>query len=775
MLKTIQTTNHHLQDTAAKDDVDSDDEEVTENIYRKPIEVISAESPDVIYVTFTDNKQKLHEFQLELKHFYTKTKLQPAEWAVGDPCVVYHRKRYYRGIVSEILSNEKCLVSLSDYATNVEVKTKQLGILDERFTKDPQFAIRCHLADVLPAGGTGKWSGMACEFLQDILKNNTSLYLARKGELDKERKSMPVLIWYTEFLPGGALESSKTILHLVNKLLLKNGLALKPAVPKIAEDDAKIVHEKKDRRDSMKSASTETEDHECSSSVSSNSVAGALKPSTSKIDWNDLIEMQKQCPEQIIRDWMPPLPFAENEFKAIPTFVNDHGEIFLHDMEKERLLKEMEENMDQYFQPTSDFEVGTVWLPGEMCSVRYFVNRKWYRGRVLAVSDSSIKVVMVDYGNEDDCDPLDLSKEILFYDIPIIANKIVLDGVFPRENQWLTSDLDLLHAQIVDKHVRVKLVAPEIAGVPTPAVVKLGNLNVNDFIIENSKNLSKINRPKPLQQTSCNSDVLLPLNDTLDGVNSLSDNDVIIDESASSSDEVLAKNPVLLEEEPHSPIISIGMIELNYKQSPLPEIKSGEKFEIVIINVPDYNKIVFELPASEHFEKSKELFEDMSKEINFLVPEQKPLKTFEEGHVCIALFPEDNQWYRAQIVKELNADEVYVWFVDFGNFESLKKTDVKELRDCWLEIPVDQHLATIYAIKIVEEKNHHEVLNEMVSYCEACQLAKIVLDKPLSLELYKKDASDVLSYQNLIDGGLLEIVKDELQGENEVKEIQISM
>lgn len=492
MLKTIQSTNHAETVT---NDVDPEDEQIPGNILKKAIEVISAENPGLIYVMFTENKERLHEFQLELKHFYSKSVLQTSQWKVGHACVVYHRKRYYRGVIVEILNNDRFVVSLRDYAITVETKGKQLGILDAKFTKDPEFAIRCHLADITPAGGTEKWSAMACEFLQDVLKNNTKLYLARKGQLDKIKKSMPVVIWYTEFLPGGALESSKTILHSINTLLLKNGLALKTAVSKSkkgvevngeecekqdgkAEDakisdkneetpsddnksDEKEIEGKKpninksmeDENDSVKSLSTETEDHECSSS-SDSSVAGALKPSTSaRIDWNDLIEMQKQCPEKIIKDWMAPLQFGKREFTAIPTFVNEDGEIYLHDLELEPLLRRMEEQMLQYFDTQMETDIDINWSPGEMCSVRYFANKKWYRGKVLDVRGSVIKVLMVDYGNEDECSVKNLSKEILYYDLPVFANKVILHDVYPKQRKWLTCDLDVLHVRIVDKQV----------------------------------------------------------------------------------------------------------------------------------------------------------------------------------------------------------------------------------------------------------------------------------------------------------------------------------
>ncbi|GJQ69520.1 hypothetical protein Trydic_g6620 [Trypoxylus dichotomus] len=783
MMKTIQATNHD-QETSAKDP--NSDEELSDHIWKKPIEVISAKSPDLIYVFFTDNKEKMHEFQLELKHFYTKNRMTaPVQWEVGHTCVVNHRKRYYRGIIMEVLSNDKYLVSLSDSAISVDVKAKQLGILDARFTAEPQFAIRCHLADITPAGGTDKWSAMACEFLQDVLGKNDKLYLARKGVIDKERKSMPVVIWYTEFLPGGALESSKTILHSVNKLLLKNGLALKPTVKRTNEKtkdndvssqrDATTCENKEDDKESIESVSTETEDHECSSSASSCSVAGALKPSSSsKIDWNDLIEIQKQYPEQIIRDWMAPLPFKSTEFTAVPTFVNDVGEIFLHDIEIEPLLKDMEEKMLQYFDSRSESDIDINWAPGEMCSVRYFANRKWYRGKVLNVTDSLIKVVMVDYGSEDDCNIKDLSKEILYYDLPIFANRITLDGIFPRQNQWLTSDLDILHAQIVDKQVNIHLTTQQIVGIPTPAIVKLGTLNINEFIMSYSNNLSRINRPRIVGSQpaapSSSEDVIVG-DSILDNIYNQSDNDVIIEDSCSTEelDEKIVSATPTKELD-----VTFDNVKLSYKRSPLfASFKPGDKFDIVIINVPDYNKIVFELAATEQFEKGKEAFEEMSREISFFVPEQSPLKSFDIGQVCIAQYSEDGGWYRAQIIKELSDEEVYIWFVDFGNFESVKKEHVKETQDCWLEIPVDHQMAIIHGIKITKEEDRQKALNTMALYCEVenmCQTAEIVTDDPLSVKLYKK-GSDMLSYQSLIDSGLLQIDGDDVVEENDSQDV----
>lgn len=103
---------------------------------------------------------------------------------------------------------------------------KNLHTFEEQFKSFPEGCFRCHLAGITPAGGSTKWSMIAVEFLQDLFLKQKEIYLIKCGEVDTAKKSLPVLMWYSEFVPGGALVPSRNVLHSVNKLLVKNGLAL---------------------------------------------------------------------------------------------------------------------------------------------------------------------------------------------------------------------------------------------------------------------------------------------------------------------------------------------------------------------------------------------------------------------------------------------------------------------------------------------------------------------------------------------------------------------
>lgn len=73
-------------------------------------------------------------------------------------------------------------VTLIDYGRVSEVTVDNMRALqDDVLMKTPCFARRCHLADLQPAGGSGKWSQTACDiFREEVETDNTKLCLVVK-------------------------------------------------------------------------------------------------------------------------------------------------------------------------------------------------------------------------------------------------------------------------------------------------------------------------------------------------------------------------------------------------------------------------------------------------------------------------------------------------------------------------------------------------------------------------------------------------------------------
>lgn len=122
----------------------------------------------------------------------------------------------------------------------------------------------------------------------------------------------------------------------------------------------------------------------------------------------------------------------------------------------------------------------------------------------------------------------------MYTDVPTIANKVNLKGVFSKSDQgWMTSELDMLHSLVVDQNVVVILRSKQVPGQPVLATVILGQTCVNKYMLMNSKGLQSTKKTKKGKETVPDSwedhaDVII---ESEDGVPVLTgDEDVIIGE-----------------------------------------------------------------------------------------------------------------------------------------------------------------------------------------------------------------------------------------------------
>ena len=71
-------------------------------------------------------------------------------------------------------------VALVDDGSEVTVGKEDVRVLPSGCAMTPGFALRCHLADIMPAGDITKWSRTACETLQSKLTSPAVCFLAPK-------------------------------------------------------------------------------------------------------------------------------------------------------------------------------------------------------------------------------------------------------------------------------------------------------------------------------------------------------------------------------------------------------------------------------------------------------------------------------------------------------------------------------------------------------------------------------------------------------------------
>lgn len=424
-------------------------------------------------------------------------------------------------------------------------------------------------------------------------------------------------------------------------------------------------------------------------------------------------------------DWLPPIPFLGTRFRAVATHVNEAGEVYLHDAQFSPLLTQIEVNMRKYFNTLPPAPLDVQWNIGDVCTARYYLNQNWYRGVVTKIKPGSIKVLMVDYGNEEECTAYDMYKRVMYVDIPIFANKIVLHGVCPSGEKWLTSDVDLLHSNVVEKQVDIELKDTGVGSKPHEAIIYLNSVNINEFLARSFSSRDKESK----------------LYDSTETFYDFYETDFVVGcENRSPSKQ---SSPIPFRDK--------------YIQAELPH---EHEFDVIIINVLDYNCIIFELASQERFEANRDLFEEVECRVKSEAAFQPELETFNVGDPCVALYSGDGEWYRAQIFKPPRNDTVHVWFVDFGNTEDVPMKFVRTIDRDWMRLPVDQFIAEISDVALSNHTGTGTVLNHMLAYCGTTKRVQIMMREPLIVRIFNKDDGE-LAYKPLLDAGQLVLVTEE--------------
>lgn len=81
------------------------------------------------------------------------------------------------------------------------------------------------------------------------------------------------------------------------------------------------------------------------------------------------------------------------------------------------------------------------------------------------------------------------------------------------------------------------------------------------------------------------------------------------------------------------------------------------------------------------------MMEKINEEYNGLFPKERCVHKYETGTPCVAKFSDDKRWYRGEISK-VEDDKVSVYFVDYGNTETVDKSAVKAANANYMSLEV---------------------------------------------------------------------------------------
>lgn len=319
------------------------------------VEILHIVSPNEFYAALKDHKEGklsvrrrlslIHFSLLEIDKLHSETKgtggliskfrkLQqtaPKEsWNVGDNCLVSHpvvkdgAAEWSRATVLE-KSVEPSIygVFLIDRGIRAVVSIDQMFEPHPGFHNTPPIAVRMHIPNASPAGGT-KWTISALDLFKQIISNFESICVSLVGDKD-EKGSLPVLVWGVVIEKSPFAQQSR-FHNIANHIVLEGYM-----------DGSKVGYqelEKVERPVSDKDfgwVDGVVSEHSDGSFSTISDDAGA-----GDVTLGDLtIELKPHS----ISSWIP--PDAQEKFIGIPTNVDENGIIYIHSEKQDKILEDM--------------------------------------------------------------------------------------------------------------------------------------------------------------------------------------------------------------------------------------------------------------------------------------------------------------------------------------------------------------------------------------------------------------------------------------------------
>ena len=340
---------------------------------------------------------------------------------------VRHNSHWSRAVVVS-MSEGRLQLRLVDLGKFVDVPATDVRNVPARFLAEPGLSIWCHLAGILladvilPAGATSEvMEKLPGSKMVDMVKRGGCIPVDGQGYY-----SQPVdFLWTRTIIPGPFAPSQEISYSLTSIVLEKMG----------AQDnlDAELDH---------LGAPVETE------------------PESELEEFQDVLPLEDVSGFR----WLPPEFPRKSVFRAVGTFVDQSGQIYVQYYSKKIPVKPVmviKQLLDEKFRNSShDESRGGPLQEGQECCVLW-LDSSWYRARIIKlIEDDTAVVFLVDFGNLYRAKVENIRPEVFAQNIPIQALTVELAGVRPMGpgDTWTETALEVIQRSIENRKVYVEVV-----------------------------------------------------------------------------------------------------------------------------------------------------------------------------------------------------------------------------------------------------------------------------------------------------------------------------
>ncbi|KAL2081955.1 hypothetical protein ACEWY4_021773 [Coilia grayii] len=578
----------------------------------------------------------------------------------GTLCLAMYEKdlHYYRAIVTDTLEHG-VEVFFVDFGNTEMVPDWLIKKLPEHFTTEPEFAVNCSLAHMLPVEDV--WTDTVTEYFRNIVSNKA----LRIHVIHKTNERLFVDL----FEMGTENSESVSLLMTADKRALY--WKCKPTVSScvhVVQDfkcEAKKLKPKAFQQETTLTQEKLTNEH--------------LRPDKEKAENANTSRIIQNSPEvcKIQRFKLGEELIVRCCNFASPSEFWCQIESQICDLDK--LMDEMQEYYCSHNKPLSSSEV--------LCALKIIEHDKWYRGYILSRKLINCQVFLVDY------------------------------GVVRQERMSKLQTLMPEFKQLVWQSFRCSLY-----NLIEPA-------NGKSWSTEASQSLQEF-----MSGTSVS--LRCTIHAELNVRNVGLCNVVDLHTPSQQATTLLVRQGLAVQIQPPQPLVATAY-PLSFIYSSF-SITCGSKEEVYATHVASPWEIYCQL--SRNTEVIEDLMDKVAKESSKLACVKSAVNP---GSLCIAKYSEDGQWYRSTSKPVLSSQLLNVFFVDYGNRQTVEKSDVKPLHHSATDLLMTPMQAIRCSLVNIPKG---ETLAEVNTWLE-----NNILNKPMQATFVGKDSDGTFICDMLCD------------------------
>ncbi|XP_031592967.1 tudor domain-containing 6-like [Oreochromis aureus] len=348
-------------------------------------------------------------------------------------------------------------------------------------------------------------------------------------------------------------------------------------------------------------------------------------------------------------------------------------------------LHEVSQLVQEAGEAQKDMMLHETPRPGSPCLAVYSSDNQWYRAQVIEKADSTLHVLFIDYGNESEID----IRNIRSLSQPLLekapqAFLCCLNGFKESEGSWNDSVYDDFYTLLINKPLNLRVISignHSVVGVPQYHVeIECEGVAVNT-----------------LMQKYWN-----PVTEECVGAESHQTEN--LPQAGQTEPDV---NQICVAEE--------NVFKCMYKE---PQLSPNDTEMVYASCIVGPHFFWCQYANTEDLCKVSQLAQEAGEAQQKLFPE-----TAGPGSPCLALYSDDNQWYRAQVIEKADTS-LHVVFIDYGNESQVDIGNIRSLPQTLLEKAPQAFLCCLNEFKESEESWDDTVYDEFFN---------LVINKPLRL------------------------------------------